>query len=145
MARHTGKNLVVMVENASSTEVALTNVISATTPDQPYASVEFIGDDVKSSGAGQLSGWVDIEFEFDDTATTGNHAVLTGIQGDNAAPKFVRVRPVGTGEGLIQYSVDAVCLGPSYATSRDGKVVGKVRFENHKEASADPAWAAQSA
>ena len=144
MARHTGKGLVVMVENSAATEVALSMVVSANTPDQHFQSVKFTGDDVESSGAGQQIGFVDVEFEYDDTATTGNHAVLAGIQGDNSNARFIRVRPAGTGTGKLEYALDGVCFGPSYTIAKDGKVMGKVRFELHHNASADPAWVTQS-
>jgi hypothetical protein len=145
MTRFVGKGLVVMVENSSSSEVAFTNVISADV-DCAYDEVPFEGDDVKASGAGPLNATVTVEYEFDDTATTGNHVVLGGIDGDNTNPRFVRVRPVGTGEGKIEFAMDSILLkyGPT-GIARDGRVVCTAIFKNHMEASADPAWGTQSA
>lgn len=143
MARYEGKNLVVLVENSSSSEVALTFATAATI-NFDYADVEFSGDDVKSSQAGQLQAEVIVDYEFDDTAVTGNHVVLGGIDGDNATPRFVRVRPIGTGSGDPQFSMDSVLIkyGPT-GVNRDGKIVGQAVFKNHTEASADPTWGTQ--
>lgn len=143
MARYEGKNLVVMVENSGSSLVALTHATAATI-NYDYADVEFVGDDVKSSQAGQLQTEVIVDYEYDDAATTGNQVVLSGIDGDNATPRFVRVRPIGTGSGDLQFSMDSVLLkfGP-VGVSRDGKIMGQAVFKNHTEASADPAWGTQ--
>lgn len=145
MARFQGKGLVVLVENSSAAEVAFTFVTGATVNFE-YGDVEFMGDDVKSSKAGQLAAEVVVDYEYDDTSVTGNDAVLAGIDGDNTNPRFIRVRPVGTGAGKLQFSMDSVLLryGPT-GVVRDGKLQGQAVFKNHESASADPAWAAQSA
>jgi len=146
MARWEGKSLVVMVENSSSSEVVLTHVTAATTPEQEYDEVEFIGDTEKSYGAGMLNAEVTVEFEYDDTATTGNHIVLGAIKGDNTNPRMVRVRPLGSTAGRIEYAMDAILLGygPS-SVSRDGKVSATATFKNHKEAGVTPGWGTVSA
>lgn len=143
MARFEGKNLVVMVENASASEVALTYVVEADVKFEAN-KVKFNGDDVESTQAGQLMAEVVITYEYDNTGTTGNDAVLAGIFADNTNPRFVRVRPIGTGSGKTQFSMDSVLTkyGPTGA-KRGDKLVGEAHFGLHTEASADPTWAAQ--
>lgn len=144
MARFSGKGLVVLVENSSASEVAFTHVTEVSIEDA-FTSVPMVGDDVQSSAAGQRVSRVTVSYEWDSTATTGNHAVLNGILGDNTNPRFIRVRPIGTGSGLAQFSMDAVLLKHGVVgQSRAGVLMGEAVFENHKDASADPVWANQA-
>lgn len=146
MARWPGKDLVVMVENSSTSEVALTNVTAATTPDQLYDEVEFKGDSEYSYGAGLLRAEVTVEYEYDSTATTGNHAVLTGILGDNDNPRVIRVRPIGSTAGYPEFAMDAILLSLApQSMTREGNVSGTAVFKNHKEAGITPAWGTVSA
>jgi hypothetical protein len=135
-----------MVENASSSEVAFTNVTAADVPDQLYDDVEFKGDSEYSYGAGMLRAEVTVEYEIDTTATTGNQVVLAAILADNTNPRMLRVRPMGATAGLPEYSMDAILVsfGPT-GMSREGNVMGKAVFKNHKEASTTPGWGSVSA
>lgn len=145
MARFEGKSLVVTVENSGGTAKTFTFVTGATVNFE-YTEVEFMGEDVKSAQAGQLTAEVIVDYEYDDTGTTGNDAVLSGIHGDNTNPRFVRVQPVGTGAGKPEFAMDAVLLkyGPT-GVMRDQKLQGQAVFKNHTAASADPLWHNQSA
>jgi hypothetical protein len=143
MARHTGKNLVVMVDNSSGTPTALTHVVAATISYE-YEEVGFLGDTEKSSLAGQQMTRVELEYEWDDTATTGNHALLGSIVGDNTNTRSVLVRPVGTGGGLAVFSMEGVLLSYGNPTiNREGKLVGTAIFAHHANATDAPAWSTQ--
>jgi len=143
MARFEGKSLVVMVENSSSAEVAFTFVVGATVNFE-YAKVVTEGDDEQAALAGQLMSEVIVDYEYDDTSTTGNHAVLSGIDGDNTNPRMIRVRPIGTGSGLTQFSMDSALVkwGPT-GVQRGERVMGQATFKLHANATATPAWAGQ--
>lgn len=145
MARFSGKNLDVYVENGSSVEVTLTFVTGATITYE-YEEAPTQGDDVKGALAGQLISGIVVDYEYDDTATTGNQAVLDTIDGDATNPRFVRVRPIGTGSLLPQFSMDAALLrfGPTGVTRGD-TVMGQAVFTNHHAASATPGWGSQAA
>jgi len=143
MPRYAGKSLVVMVENGSSAEVALT-FVTAVTINDAYDENTTMGDTVKAALAGQRVSEIVVDYEYDTTATTGNQAVLDGIDGDNVNPRFIRVRPIGTASGSPQFSMDAVLLrfGP-VGVSRENTIVAQAIFKNHHAASADPVWANQ--
>jgi len=145
MVRFAGKALDVYVENSGGTEVTLTYVTGATVTYE-YEENTTTGDDVKAALAGQLISEVVVDYEYDTTATTGNQAVLEGIDGNNTTPKFVRVRPLGTGSLLAQFSIDALLLdyGP-VGVNREGTIVGQAVFKNHDAASVTPGWGSQAA
>lgn len=140
MPRYSGKDLVVMVENSSASEVAFT-FVKAATINFDYEENQMTGDDVKSAAAGQLMAEVIIDYEFDTTATSGNQAVLSGIIADNTNPRFVRVQPIGSTTGDPEFAMDALLtkFGPT-GVDREGSIVGQAVFKNHHAASADPAW-----
>lgn len=144
MARFTGKNLVVMVEDSAASEAALGFVYECDVNFEAE-DVEFRGDDIASSKAGQKVAEVIVRYEHDNTASTGNHVILSGIFASDT-PRFVRVRPLGTGSSVIEFAMDAVLLkfGPT-GVQRGDKLMAEARFKNHSEASADPAWGSQSA
>lgn len=140
MARFTGTNLEVVVENSGGTEGTLTNVVSFTAP-TGYEEVQFRGDTLVSYQAGQWDGKVEVETEWDSTATTGNWAVLSGIHGDNTNGRYVRLRPQGGTAGYPEYAQDSVLLELTPgAVNREGKVVLRAVFGEHTEASANSAW-----
>lgn len=143
MARFAGKDLVVLVENSAAAEVAFT-FVTGVTVNHEHEDHETRGDTEVASIPGQLVSEVIVDYEYDTTATTGNQAVLDGIKGDNSNPRFVRVRPTGTGGGQLQFSMDSILLrfGPT-GPVRGETIIGQAVFKNHAAASADPAWAAQ--
>jgi hypothetical protein len=145
MSRHAGKDLVVMVENSSSSEVALTFARAATVTFE-HEENETRGDTNVAALAGQLIARVEVEYEWDTTATTGNAAVLSGILGDNTNPRMVRVRPIGSTASNPEFSMDSVLLtyNPE-ENSRQDTLMGRAVFVLHANATADPAWGTVSA
>lgn len=143
MARYSGKNVVVMVDNSSASLTALTHVIGVTV-NYEFEEVEFRGDSERTALAGQQITRVEVEYEYDDTGTTGNHAVLGGIVGDNTTPRTVAVRPLGTGSGLPVFTMEGLLL--SYGApnvTRENKIVATAVFVHHANATDAPAWSAQ--
>jgi hypothetical protein len=139
MARWLGKDLAVLIENSGGTEVALGNVTEAVTPDNLNPLVQFEGDDVKSYQAGQSDANGTIECEYDDTASTGNWAVVKAIKADNTAGHMIRIRPHGSTSGYPEFACDSV-IDANIVPNRTGKLVVRIAYGQHTEASADAAW-----
>lgn len=145
MSRHAGKDLVVMVENNSSSEVALTFAKVATVTFE-YEENETRGDTEVAALAGQLVARVEVEYEWDTTATTGNAAVLSAILGDNTNPRMVRVRPIGSTASNPEFAMDALLLRYNPEDSdRQNTIMGRALFVNHANAGVTPAWGTVSA
>jgi hypothetical protein len=143
--RFTGKDLKVFCDNASSSITEITHVTAATVTYE-YAEVETKGDTQKAALAGQLISAVEVEYEVDTTATTGNHALLGSIVGGNTTSRTVEVRPIGTGSALSVFTMEGVLLsyGPT-GINRDGNLEGKAVFKHHANATDTPAWGSQPA
>lgn len=141
MVRFAGNNLVVLVENSSSSEVAFTYVSSVDISGDGYDDVVFDGEVGRTSLAGQqVDTTVTVDYEYDDTASTGNHIVLGGILA-STTPRFIRVRPIGSSGGSIQFSMDSVLLRHAVTgVTRDGKLMMQAVFKPHAEQSAVPVW-----
>ena len=143
--RFSGKDLVVIVENASSVEVALTFVTFVDIIHELEAHVTEGDPGEERKITGRLRSDVKVTYEHDDTAVTGNNVVLSGIFGDATNVRTIRVRPLGTGIGKTEYVLDAVC--PKYGPSgprRGDKLVGEARFLPHERATTTPDWANQT-
>lgn len=145
MTRYTGKDMVVMVDNSGGTPTALTNIVACDLTFE-HEENETRGSAVaKAALAGQLVTRLEVEYEWDDTATTGNHALLGGILGNNTTTSSIAFRPYGSSTGRAEFLFEAVLL--SYgnpSVNREGKLAGRAVFVHHANATDTPAWAAQS-
>jgi hypothetical protein len=144
MARYTGKNLAVKVDDSGASLTTLTHVTAASITYE-YEEVEMRGDTERAALAGQQISRVEVEYEHDDTALTGNHVILGGIVGNNTTPRTLEVYPYGTTAGNPKFAMESVLLsfGPT-GINREGKLVGTAIFAHHANATDTPAWGTAS-
>lgn len=71
--------------------------------DQDIVDVAGFGDSKKNYVTGLADSKITMNGNFDDTATTGAHAVLTGLIGGTAG-YFIQVGPKGTASGYPRFS-----------------------------------------
>lgn len=117
MAKHHGKDSTFSIDAVDLT----TFLDSITMPEAiDVAETSTMGQDAKTYIEGMSSGTISLSGRWDETASTGPDAVLSGLKGGGATV-FV-YGPAGDASGAVTYTGDAILTGYS-RTSPIGDVV----------------------
>lgn len=117
MAKHHGKDSTFEIDAVELT----TYLDSISMPESvDVAETSTLGQDAKTYIEGMSSGTISISGRWDETATTGPDAVLSGLKGGGAVT-FV-YGPAGDATGAVTYTGEAILTGYS-RTSPIGDVV----------------------
>lgn len=117
MAKHHGKDSTFTIDGVELT----TYLDSITMPETvDVAETSTMGQDAKTYIEGMSGGTISISGRWDETATTGPDAVLSGLKG--AGESAFVYGPAGDATGAVTYTGNAILTGYS-RTSPIGDVV----------------------
>lgn len=121
MAVYTGKSLVVVFGATTLTHVRSASI----SPSMGNVEITAAADTVKTfvTTTGNFESSVDIL--EDDTASLTDTELIPGASGT------LKIRPEGTGVGLIEYSGTAFVTGYQHSTPYDGVVAISVSFQGN--------------
>jgi len=139
--RYTGVNMVVQLETSTANFVTLPNITEVRLDDGTPESVEFTGSTYKTVAHGQVTYWIEVDMETDDTnSVLGNTYVCAQVVDRTTEARGVKFYPNGTGEGRY-FQLD--CLFHLQQISKLGKndrAMQTLRGDPHVQASLDAGW-----
>lgn len=121
MTRFAGRDSYVAVDDSGGTLRNISPHVSSIDFPLDVAEIDVtgLGTVGRNRIAGHEDSQVTVRAHFDDTATTGSHAVLSGIPGLIGTIEF---GPKGNTGGFPKLTGEFLCTNVTYSTSVDGGV-----------------------
>ncbi len=112
MAFTHGKGTVFKIDNAAGTITALTSFVDSVDLKHSVgvAKTTTMGSEVETYVSGQSDGTLSISGKWDGTATTGPHAILTGLIGLETTSSF-EYGPSGSTSGMVKKTGECFLTG----------------------------------